>query len=256
MPNGTQTSSHNAPAIQTGHTGRWSRGGCTPSSVAINPTSSLSVVYSRPSENIGAAGGCRHLPAQRKAAHQIVDVGQVVEDLSRSQHGKAAASDAAEHLQEAQIAWPIDTNWPGDHDLERVPRPERPRELFGLELGPLIHVARRVRRGLVSWRMLDVTVHATRAAVHDAPHARRERAFENVSGAVHVDARIRRVALPRLAIRRRDVVDDVAALRCRGHCRGIRQICDAHVRSSLFQPGGARLARRPNEHGHTLTRLQ
>ncbi len=104
--------------------------------------------------------------------------------------------------------------------------------------------------------MLDVTVHATRAAVHHAPHARRERAFENMSGAVHVDARIRRVALPRLAIRRRDVVDDVAALRCRGYCRGIRKICDAHVRSGLFQPGGARLARRPNEHGHTLTRLQ
>ena len=48
MPNGTQTASHAAPAIQNGQTGRWSDGGRTPAASAISVMSSTSVVTSPP----------------------------------------------------------------------------------------------------------------------------------------------------------------------------------------------------------------
>ena len=55
-----------------------------------------------------------------------------------------------------------------DHDLEAVTRAELEREMLGLELGALIHVAGRERRDFVRGRVLDVAVDAAGAAVHDA----------------------------------------------------------------------------------------
>ena len=56
------------------------------------------------------------------------------------------------------------------------------RQLFAFELRLLVHVAGLQGRVFVRRRMLHVAVHADRAAMHDALHARSRRSFDDGAG--------------------------------------------------------------------------
>ena len=90
------------------------------------------------------------------------------------------------------------------------------RHALPFELRLLVDVAGPQRRILVGRRMLDVAVHADRAAVHDAPHAGRAGRLDRASPtAVGVDRAIQVVVEAGLPIERGDVVDDVDAVTAR-----------------------------------------
>ncbi len=69
-------------------------------------------------EDVGAPRGARRRAAQLEPAHEVADVGEVIEDLPRAEHRKAAARQAAKHLQEAKIARAVDADRPRHDDLE------------------------------------------------------------------------------------------------------------------------------------------
>ena len=48
------------------------------------------------------------------AVDEIVDVGEVIENVTATDHHEAAAADRPEELQEAAIAGPVDTDRPHD----------------------------------------------------------------------------------------------------------------------------------------------
>ena len=221
--------SHTAPASHTGHTGKCTAGGLTPSSRAISATSSLSVVYRGPASRYvrpAAAGTVAH---SRRPAHEIVDVGEVIEDLAAPEHGKASAGDAAKHLQEARVARPIDANRPRDHDVEPAAAAELRGEPLGVELGALIDVAReRTARP----RLPAATRRGRgRRRCCSAPRAgRRRRAPPRARGGCLRRSRGgRRCCSARLPVGRGDVVDELAAGDGALDARRIRQIADADL---------------------------
>ena len=85
--------------------------------------------------------------------------------------------------------------------------------LLAFELRDLIDVAGSERRVLVGRRMLDVAVHADRAAVHDAPDAGPgARARRWRPGASAFTLSVRRLGQARLPVEGGDVVDHVDAV--------------------------------------------
>ena len=104
---------------------------------------------------------------------------------------------------------------------------ELARQLLGSQFGVLVDVAGIERRILVRRRILDVPVHAAGAAMHDALDVRGFGRLENIPRAFDIDRAIRRVRLPRLAIRRGDVVHDIDAVDRAAHRRGIHQVAVA-----------------------------
>ena len=172
MPNGAQTASHTAPAIQNGHTGRCRRGGGTPATSAISADQLVQRRHLAAGEDVGAAGRGRMLAAQPEALDEIVDVGEMVVDLAAPEHRKPAARHAAKQLQQPPIAGAVDAASAARSSPRcRARAPASRASSLAFELRLLIDVARPERRVLVGGRMLDVAVHADRAAVHDAPHA-------------------------------------------------------------------------------------
>ena len=244
--------SHTAPASHTGHTGKCTAGGLTPSSPCDQRHQLIERRVFGTGEQIRAARGRGHRRAQPQAGHQIVDVGEVIEDLAAPEHRKTSAGDAAKHLQEARVAGPIDANRPRDHDVEPAAAAEFRGEPLGVELGALIDVAGRERRVLVCRRRLDVAVDAAGAAVHHAPDAGGARRLEHVAGAFDVHAAVRAVALPRLPIGRGDVVDQLAAGDGTLDARRIRQVADPDVDALALQRRRAFDAARADQRGHRI----
>ena len=126
-------------------------------------------------------------------------------------------------LRNREISRPVYADRPNDDDIEsRGPPAELGGQALALELRALVDVARRERRRLVGGRILDMTVHAAGAAVHDARRCRPARGFEHMTRALDVDPRVRGVALAGFAVRGGDVVDDLAALDRTPHGRSDR----------------------------------
>ena len=171
MPSGPQTASHAAPAIQNGHTGRCRRGAGTPATLATMRDQLVQRRDLAAGQDVGAVRGRRVLAAQPKAFDEIVDVGQMVVDLAAAERDPAAPRDAAKQLQQPAIAGTVDAAGPRDRDLDAEPRARFAREPLAFELRLLIDVARPERRVFVGGRMLDIAVHADRAAVDHAAHA-------------------------------------------------------------------------------------
>ena len=202
-----------------------------------------------PGEDVGAAGGCRHLPAQPKAARpdrRCRSGGRRPLPIPASESGRercreTSSGSACRPAHRCRLAG-------RPRPRAAVATPNDRASCFGLELGPLIHVAGRERRvslagGCSMWPCTPPVLQCTTRRT-----PRRERAFENMSRAVDVDARVRRVAPAPLRDRSR---------RCGRRPRSLalpRRTAAASVRSptrtsrsGLFQAGGARLARRPHE---------
>ncbi len=99
---------------------------------------------------------------------KIVDEGQVVEGLARSDERESATRDAAKHLQETGVPRAINPNRAHHDDIEPCRTAELARGLLGFELGVLIDVTRIERRLFVRWWIGDVSMNSASAAMHDA----------------------------------------------------------------------------------------
>src|SRR4029078_3707692 len=60
------------------------------------------------SEDVGAIGGTGHLTAQPKSFDEIVNVSEMVVDLTASEHREPPARDAAEQLEQTSIPGAVD----------------------------------------------------------------------------------------------------------------------------------------------------
>ena len=109
--------------------------------------------------------------AQAKALDEVVDVGQMVEDVAATQRHPSPPRDAAKQLQQPTVARAVDAGRPHDRHLDAVFDRSLPGQLFAFELGVLIDVTWPERRVFVGRRMLDVAVDTDGAAVHDAADA-------------------------------------------------------------------------------------
>ncbi len=100
----------------------------------------------RSGEDVGASLRAGHRAAQPEAFDQIVDVRQVVEGASRTQHREVSAREAAEHLEEARVSRTVDPDRPRHDDVEAGVAAELAGQLLGFELGLLVDVAGIERR--------------------------------------------------------------------------------------------------------------
>src|ERR1044072_7135350 len=92
----------------------------------------------------------------------------MVEDLPAAEDAEWAAAHAANQLQEPPIAGAINARGSDDDELDTAFLRAGARMLFAFELGDLREAAGTKRRSLVRGRVLDVPVHADRAAMDDA----------------------------------------------------------------------------------------
>ena len=197
MPSGAHTASHAAPASHTGQTGRCSDGGWHAGGRRDPAHELVERRHLAPGQDVGPPRRRRHLAAEPEPLDQVVDVGQMVEDLARPERDEPAPRDAPEQLQQPAVAGAVDAARPGDHQFDPGPRRRLAAEALPLELRPLVLVARPQRRVFVGRRVLDVAVHADRAAMHDARgHPPRPPASTRSRDGRRVDREIRRPGSP------------------------------------------------------------
>ena len=181
MRSGPQIASQRAPATQNGHTGRCQAIGFTPADCR-NPRHQLI-------ERRDFAAGknirppCRRgdFAAQPKPIDEVVDVRQVIVNLTGTENHETATGDAAKEFQEAPIAWPVDASRTRDDNFDAGVGRCLACDALAFELRLLVDVARTERRILVGRRMLDIAVHADSAAVDHAPDAIRRPRRESAS---------------------------------------------------------------------------
>ena len=172
MPSGTQIASHAAPASQNGQTGSFNAGGATRASAAISRHQLVERRDLAAGQDVGAVGGGGHFAAKPKPLHEVIDVCQMIEDVSGPEHDKSPPRHATKQLEQAAIARSIDAGRPCDRDGEPRARGCLTRDALSFDLGLLINIAGPQRCVFIRGRMLDVAVHAHRAAMHH-PCARR-----------------------------------------------------------------------------------
>src|SRR5258706_291009 len=122
-------------------------------------------------QNIGAIRGGGMLAKEAKAFHQIVDVSQMVIDFAAAECEPSLPGNTAKEPEQPAIAGAIDAGRPRDGDLDAQARRRVPGETLALELRLLIHITWPQRRLLVGGWMLDVSVHADRAAMNHPSRA-------------------------------------------------------------------------------------
>src|SRR5690606_8733098 len=111
-----------------------------------------------------------------------------------------------------------------DDELDADPGGRFARETFTLDLRLLIDVSRPERRVLVGRRTLHVTVHADRAAVHDASRTGGCGRLEERHDSQRVDRAVGFGRQPGLPIQGGDVVDDLAASHGAGQVGAVREV--------------------------------
>ena len=126
--------------------------------------------------------------------------------------------------------------------------PALPRDPLAFELRVLVDVAGAERRVLVRRRMLDVSVHADGAAVHDAFRTRPRRGLDDLADRCRVHGAIGRRRDTCLAIDRGDVVDDVDVFERRLDRGPIAEIAHRDV-----QPAASRSRARSRSRTRTRT---
>ena len=95
----------------------------------------------------------------------------MIKDVPGAQHDKSPARHAAKELQQPAIARAVDAGRARDGHRQARALRRFARDALPFDLRHLINIAGPQRRVLVRRRMLDVAVHADRAAMHDPAHA-------------------------------------------------------------------------------------
>jgi hypothetical protein len=136
----------------------------------------------------------------------------MIEDVSRPEHHKSPPRDAAKQLQQAAVSRPVNSRWPGNrHGQARSPRSVAC-DAFALELCHLIDVARPQRRILVGRWVLDVAVHAYRAAMHETADAGFGRCVDQLADGCGIHGTVGGSGNTGFSIHGGDVINDVDPL--------------------------------------------
>ena len=175
-------------------------------------------------QNVGLARGRGNGTAESKARHEIVDVGQVVEDAPVAENHEPAAAHAAEEFEKTTIAGAIDSGGPDDDDFDPGRASGVASNLLPFQLGLLIDIAGPERRILVGWWAFDVSVHADRAAMNDAARPARLCRFDDGPHGGRVDRAILGLPQSCLTVNRGDMIDDLDPIG-----RGAHRIAISHI---------------------------
>ena len=176
--------------------------------------------------------------APHDAVDQIVDVDPVIERPAVADHREAAALDAAKQLEKAQVAGAVDAGRPEDRDGQAALGHVARGDPLAFELGFLIRIARRERRILGRRRLLDVAVHADRAAMHEAADACLDRRIEQVLHRRSVDLPEQPGLDPLLPVQRSDMINQIDAAHRLAQRRRIAKVALDDLDAKLRQRRG------------------
>ena len=156
--------------------------------------------------------GSRHFAAQPEAFDEVIDVRQMIKDVPRAQHHKSPPRNAPEQLQQPAIAWAVDARRTRDRDRHPRTRRRIASDALAFDFRHLINIAGPQRRVFVGGRMLDVAMHANRAAVDNPPNAGRGGGIDQIAHGRGVDRAVRGRRNAGLPVYGGDVIDhfDVA----------------------------------------------
>ncbi len=170
------------------------------------------VVVLRVGDDVGLPLRRRLFRRQLVRVHEVFDVDRVVEHLAVAEEREKPLLDPLVHHQKPpRIARAVERRRPQDRDVHAL-LDEFLRDLFALVLGKLVVVLGLDRRILVAGRILDVAVHALRAAIDDLLHALFARQLQQAAEAALVDLGVDPVGHVDLAERRGQVVHDLDAV--------------------------------------------
>ncbi len=160
-------------------------------------------------ENVRPVGRGRHFPAQPESLDEVVDVRQMIEDVSGPEHDKTPPRHAPEELEQAAIAGAVDARRTRNCHGQPGTGGRLSRHALPFDFRLLVNVARLKGCVFGGRGMLDIAMHADRTAVHDAAGARFGRRLDDIADRRGVHRAIRRRWKPCLPIDGGDVIDDL-----------------------------------------------
>src|SRR4051812_44324255 len=151
---------------------------------------------------------------EKESREKIVDVRQVIEDLARAKNDEPSSRDASKQLQQTAIAGAVNAGGSRDHHFHAGVASGGPGGGLPFELRLLIDVTGPKRRIFICGWMLDITVNADGAAMHDAFRTARLCGFDHRPDRVGIDGPVLLFTETGLTIDGGDVIDDLYSGRC------------------------------------------
>ena len=174
----------------------------------------------------------------------------MIEDVSRPKHHKSPPRNSTEQLQQPAIPGAVNAGRARDRDRHTRSRRGVAGDPLPFDLCDLIDIARPDGGILGCGRMLDIAVHADRAAVHQPLNPGVGRGFDQRAHRRRVDGAVRRGWDSRLPVHGRDVIDHVDVLHGAGERRVILQRPEGRFDAGALQ--FSRLRVLPHQRAHRI----